>query len=135
MVARQARRLVGRVPDGASLPGLARVPSRGWAWRAAGREVHAVRLSPGPPVDTGADLAAHLPPRCTPVERWSGRIAVALDGLPLVGPLPGRPAALIAGLADTGHAYTLAAARWAAEALVTGADPTPARFRAARAFG
>jgi glycine/D-amino acid oxidase-like deaminating enzyme len=145
MVALQGGRLVGRMPAGPSLPATARVLGDGCAWRAIESELRAVRLSPGTtggaegPADAGLDalevfLGARLSAPLRRVRRWRGTAAASRDGFPLVGLLPGRPAALIAGLAGLGHAYTLTAARWAAEALVVGADPTPPRLRAARAW-
>jgi glycine/D-amino acid oxidase-like deaminating enzyme len=55
-----------------------------------------------------------------------------VDGLPLIGMLPDLPVAAACGYGRLGLAYALVGARWAAEALATGRDPTPAPFRADR---
>jgi glycine/D-amino acid oxidase-like deaminating enzyme len=125
-----ARRLDSRLPDGPSLPAMARVLGHGCAWRCVARDVQALARGDG----ETAELSAHVPAALDPLGHWEGQAVVTPDGFPLVGLLPGRPAALIAGVADLGHACTVTAARWAAEALVTGSDPTPERFRAARAW-
>ncbi len=54
-----------------------------------------------------------------PVARvWSGLIATTLDGLPAIGPLPGRPRILhVGGCCGHGIALSLAAGRWAARLL------------------
>jgi glycine/D-amino acid oxidase-like deaminating enzyme len=125
-----AWRVDSRLPEGPSLPAMARVLDRGWGWRCVAQEVQAAACGDGEPSNLSAHVAAPLDALC----RWDGKVVLGPDGFPLVGLLPGRPAALVAGLADMGHAYTVTAARWAAEALVTGFDPTPERFRAARAW-
>jgi len=57
----------------------------------------------------------------------------AWDGLPVVGRLPGRPVALVAGLLPSPASLAFAAARWVSDALRTGSDPTPAPLQATRA--
>jgi glycine/D-amino acid oxidase-like deaminating enzyme len=65
----------------------------------------------------------------------SATLGASPDGFPWIGLLPGLPAAAAAGYGSLGHGYALLAARWAAEAICTGHDPTPPRYRADRARG
>lgn len=93
-----------------------------------------------------AYLATHLPfARGAHIEdRWSGTMAFSADGLPLAGPLPGRPRTWVLG-AWTGHGLglSLAVADRLAEALTSrraSGDPLlsaldPARFSAMVARG
>ena len=57
---------------------------------------------------------------------------MSADGLPLVGRLPGRPLAVACGFGALCPGLAFAAARWVADALLTGADPTPEPLRATR---
>jgi glycine/D-amino acid oxidase-like deaminating enzyme len=60
-------------------------------------------------------------------------LGASSDGFPWIGLLPGLPAAAAVGFGSLGHGYALLAARWVAEAIRTGRDPTPRRYRADRA--
>ena len=77
----------------------------------------------------------HFPGATGPVvDRWSGIMGISLDGFPFIGPIPGEPLIAAAGFTGLGYGYALLAARWAAELVRTGQDPTPPRYRAARPF-
>jgi glycine/D-amino acid oxidase-like deaminating enzyme len=62
-------------------------------------------------------------------------LGASSDGFPWIGLLPGLPAAaaVAVGFGSLGHGSALLAARWVAEAIRTGRDPTPRRYRADRA--
>ena len=67
--------------------------------------------------------------------RASGRTAVAGksgDGFPFVGPVPGLNGVVACGYGTFGLGWAVLAARWAVDALVSGRDATPARFKASR---
>ena len=57
---------------------------------------------------------------------------VSLDGLPVVGRLPGRPLAVACGFSRLSPGLAFAAARWVADALLRGTDPTPDALRPTR---
>jgi glycine/D-amino acid oxidase-like deaminating enzyme len=60
-------------------------------------------------------------------------VAGSCDGMPLVGPLPGRPRQIaLTGLQGSDPGLALGLASAVAEALLTGRDPLPAPFRSAR---
>jgi glycine/D-amino acid oxidase-like deaminating enzyme len=50
-----------------------------------------------------------------------------------VGGLPGRPLAVACGFGALSPGFAFAAARWVADALLGGTDPTPEPLRATRA--
>jgi glycine/D-amino acid oxidase-like deaminating enzyme len=130
------------LPAGASLPTLGR-GSGGLAWRATGSTLRLIVVeAPGrTPLDLAALAREHIgtetagpavktsPAPAHPGDRRT-TTGLAADGLPLVGVLPGLPIFVAAGMG--GHGCGFAAARWAAESLSTGRDPTPAPLRADR---
>jgi glycine/D-amino acid oxidase-like deaminating enzyme len=78
------------------------------------------------------DLAAQLPFELASASRREEGTDVAADGLPLVGQLPGRPLAVACGFSGLPAGFAFAAARWVADSLVSGTDPTPDALRATR---
>ncbi|HVR71203.1 MAG TPA: FAD-dependent oxidoreductase [Vicinamibacteria bacterium] len=115
--------------DGAPVPSPARACGGGARWTSAAGPL-LLEVTGG---DPAAFAAEHLPQRAGPQGRgWSRRLGLSCDGLPWIGPLPGRPLfAALAGAADL--AYEPLLSRWAVSELLTGRDATPARLRAARA--
>ena len=57
------------------------------------------------------------------------------DGFPFVGAVPGLNGVVACGYGTFGLGWAALAARWAVDALVTGRDATPARFKASRGGG
>jgi glycine/D-amino acid oxidase-like deaminating enzyme len=121
---------------GARLPTPARTAGGGRAWRLGADGLRMVRF--GPPgtgakdAEPGAGLLGVLP---SPGARGRATLGASSDGFPWIGLLPGLPAAAAVGYGNLGHGYALLAARWVAEAIRTGRDPTPPRYRADRARG
>lgn len=129
--------------EGASLPSVARTADARIAWQARGT---AFVLAETARREAGADgalreLAARLPLSVSPMHRGPSAPAPAIldeeielskDGLPLVGPLPGRPLAVACGFGRLPHGLAFAAARWVADALLVGRDPTPESLAATR---
>ena len=64
--------------------------------------------------------------------RWDEPGEVSADGLPIVGRLPGRPLAVACGFGALSPGLAFAAARWMADAVLSGSDPTPEPLRATR---
>ena len=64
--------------------------------------------------------------------RGSGVAGKSADGFPFVGPVPGLNGVVACGYGTFGLGWAVLAARWAVEALVSGRDPTPPRFKASR---
>jgi glycine/D-amino acid oxidase-like deaminating enzyme len=122
--------------SGASLPSPARTVEGDLAWRISGQGVRVCQFAPDAArpdeAETDRWLGRHLvaPPRVR--DRASGLMAEGPDRLPLVGLLPGLPAAVLGGLGPASVALAPLAARWVAEAVATGVDPTPPQYRAAR---
>ena len=116
------------------LPSPVRVLRRGVSWRTTSRGLAAAQqLGPERPFWRLEALLAQWVPGLDGVShRWTAARAVAADGLPLIGPLPGVPAAIAGAYGDLGELQALTAVRWAAGAMVSGRDATPALFRAAR---
>ena len=134
----------------AMIPSPGRVSGGDLFWRRTADGLNAGRFdatgesSPGEGADPGGEAEAALDGFVAssfagvsrrPKRRWTETIGTTPDGLPLVGPLPDLPAVAVCGHGRFGLALGLLAARWAAEALATGHDPTPARFRLGRPFG
>ena len=63
---------------------------------------------------------------------WEAAVGATADGLPMIGPVPERPLAVAVGLGTRTASYAFMAARWIAEAVTSGRDPTPPPFRADR---
>ncbi len=120
---------VRQTPDGRVLVGGAR-------HRHAAEEVGVEDATTGHlQADLEAYLADHIPGAAgAKVERrWSGTMGFSPDGLPVLGPVPGIPAALFAaGFTGHGMGYGLRFGRLAARALLGEADAAESLFSAAR---
>jgi glycine/D-amino acid oxidase-like deaminating enzyme len=77
-------------------------------------------------------FATRIPVDVASARRWVEAGEVTADGLPLVGRLPGRPLAVACGFGALSPGFAFAAARWVADALLGGTDPTPESLRATR---
>jgi glycine/D-amino acid oxidase-like deaminating enzyme len=121
------------VRAGAALPSAARTADGRVAWQARGT---GLRLAEVAPFDAGgeplASVAGRLPLVAAPARARDEALDATLDGLPLVGGLPGRPLAVACGFSALSAGLAFAAARFVADAILTGGDPTPAPLRAAR---
>jgi len=60
---------------------------------------------------------------------WEATAGASADGLPVIGLVPGRPLAVALGLGTLAGSYAFVAARWLAEGIASGRDPTPAPLR------
>jgi glycine/D-amino acid oxidase-like deaminating enzyme len=121
--------------EGATLPSTARTGDGRVAWQVSGRRLSLAATGPasaGEGDEVLERLAASLPVRPGEASRWESPGQGALDGLPLIGVLPGQPVAVASGFGPAPVGLAFAAAAWIAEALATGADPTPAALRAGR---
>ena len=117
------------------LPSPARLARRAVAWRVTTRGLAASQpvAADRPFWKLEALLAQWVPGLGGVGQRWSAPRSFGPDGLPLIGPLPGLPAAIAGAYGGLGELQSLQAVRWAAGAMVSGRDSTPAPFRAARA--
>jgi glycine/D-amino acid oxidase-like deaminating enzyme len=119
---------------GAVLPTAVRTADGRLAWH--GREGAVLLCGTGPVDERSADrletLATRIPVDLASARRWDEAGEVLADGLPLVGRLPGRPLAVACGFGAFSPGFAFAAARWVADALLTGTDPTPEPLRAVR---
>jgi glycine/D-amino acid oxidase-like deaminating enzyme len=80
-----------------------------------------------------AIAATHRGPSVATPQVAEEEAEVSHDGLPLVGLLAGRPLAVACGFGRLSPGLAFAAARWVADAVLRGTDPTPDAFRATRA--
>ena len=129
-----AARLRAPLLPGAVLPGAVRTADGRIAWQ-GGEEsllLAATGASTGPPPESLEDFATRIPVDLTALRRWDEPGEVSVDGLPIVGRLPGRPLAVACGFGALSAGLAFAAARWAADAVLSGADPTPDPLRATR---
>lgn len=124
---------------GASLPAAARTVDGHVAWHLAASGLHLAATGPALPDDGGDDadrldlLAARLHGRPGSARRWKEEAEVGADGLPVVGVLARGRLAVAAGFGATSPSFAFVAARWIADALLTGRDPTPRALRPDRA--
>ena len=119
-------------------PFAARVAGTGLAWQARDGGLAFVEAG----VDPAGEAALHGGAGRLPIapgslvagaeDAQAGPAARALDGLPVVGRLPGRPVAVVAGLLPSPASLAFAAARWVGDALRSGSDPTPPPFLPSR---
>lgn len=121
---------------GATLPPAARTADGSIAWQLEGA---ACRLAQTRLVGEAAagdrllELATRLPLAADSARVVEQAGEVALDGLPVVGRIPGRPLAVACGFSRLSAGLAFAAARWVADALLRGTDPTPEPLRPTRA--
>jgi glycine/D-amino acid oxidase-like deaminating enzyme len=119
---------------GAALPSAARTADGRIAWRCG---ADTLLLSGVGPAEERSDdrllaFAQRIPVDVASARRWAEDAEVAADGLPLVGHLPGGPLAVACAFGALSMGLAFAAARWVADALLTGTDPTPDALRATR---
>ncbi|HSD29584.1 MAG TPA: FAD-dependent oxidoreductase [Vicinamibacteria bacterium] len=127
-------RLLAAPLAGAVLPSAARTADGGFAWKCG---ADAVLLCGTGPADERSDdrllaFAQRIPLELPSARRWTEAGEVTADGLPLVGRLPGRPLAAACAFGALSPGLAFAAARWVADALLTGSDPTPDALRVTR---
>jgi len=113
------------VAAGATLPGRARSADGRFGWHAGDGVVRLEAAGSAADVDR---LLGHVQARAR--ARWSSESLASPDGLPRIGPLGEGRLLLACGPEPVGLAF--AAARWVAETLRTGRDPTPKPLSAAR---
>ncbi len=123
---------------GASLPGAARTADGRIAWQASATGLTLAATGAGPAGTEGEDpddleaLASRLAATPGSDRRWTDSAGWVADGLPIVGRLAGQPLAVACGLGPHEASLAFVAARWVAEAVLTGSDPTPGPFRVGR---
>jgi glycine/D-amino acid oxidase-like deaminating enzyme len=129
LVERRVHHVRFELPIGAAVPAPALVMGAPVRWVSGSGDLV---LETGGAEDE-MTAAPHLPAGAVVGgEPWSGTILETRDGLPLVGRLA-EPAALVScGHEKLGAGSALLAARWLAEAVATGQDPTPGPFQARR---
>jgi glycine/D-amino acid oxidase-like deaminating enzyme len=140
-----------RLPPGVALPSPARTADGAHAWQVAGDRLLLAGVgrpgaaADGPLAEGTAPSAARtealpdfahlramaerlhaLPGSAVP---WEAATGASPDGLPVIGLVSGRPLAVAVGLGTLAASYAFMAARWIAEAVISGRDPTPAAFR------
>ena len=127
-------RLELELKAGAALPSAARTADGRVAWQAFGPRYRLAEVATheDEPSDRLARLASRLPFEAASARAGQEALDATLDGLPLVGGLPGRPLAVACGFGGVAPGLAFAAARFVADAILTGSDPTPAPLRALR---
>jgi glycine/D-amino acid oxidase-like deaminating enzyme len=121
-----------------ALPSPARTCGGEVAWRLTAAGVRVVRYGgtvTGRPVDERLEDFVHrhfTPARAQPGAKGAALAGKSGDGFPFVGPVPALNGVVACGYGTFGLGWAVLAARWAVDALVSGRDPTPARFKAAR---
>lgn len=120
------------------LPSPARTCGGEVAWRATAAGVRVARFGgavTGRPADERLDdfVLRHFAPASPRAGvRGTGLAGKSGDGFPFVGAVPGLNGVVACGYGTFGLGWAVLAVRWAVDALLSGRDPTPARFRAAR---
>jgi glycine/D-amino acid oxidase-like deaminating enzyme len=119
---------------GAVLPAAVRTADGRIAWQAGGGSLLLAGI--GAAESTSAqlleDFASRIPVDTASRRRWDEPGEVSVDGLPIVGRLPGRPLAVACGFGALSAGLAFAAARWIADVVLSGSDPTPDPLRATR---
>ncbi|HSD67431.1 MAG TPA: FAD-dependent oxidoreductase [Vicinamibacteria bacterium] len=120
---------------GAVLPAAGRTADGRVAWQGGEGAILLAGTGPAeePPLDRLAAFAARIPVDLASARRWDVEGEASVDGLPLVGRLPGRPLAVVCGFGPLSPGLAFAAARWVSDALLSGDDPTPEGLRPTRA--
>ncbi len=118
---------------GVVLPTALRTSDGRVAWQASGGAlvVAGTGTTEGSPAGGLESRLARMPVGPASA-RWDEPAEVCADGLPLVGRLPGRAVAVSCGFDAASAGFAFAAARWVADALLAGSDPTPAPLRPTR---
>ncbi len=119
-------------PPGAVLPSPARTADGAFAWQALGGGLRIAGHTPAPgePAHAGLRAMADRLARAPGSEvEWEATAGASADGLPVIGLVPGRPLAVALGLGTLAGSYAFVAARWLAEGIASGRDPTPAPLR------
>jgi len=119
---------------GASLPAAVRTADGRVAWQGGEGSLllAATGASEAAPEEVLEDFATRIPVDKASALRWDEPGEVSADGLPIVGRLPGRPLAVACGFGALSPGLAFAAARWMADAVLSGSDPTPDPLRATR---
>ncbi len=126
------------VEEGARLPTAARTADGRLAWQVRGGQLTLAATGGAPPNEVPAGssgpevMASRLPVVAGEVGGWVEPAEVAVDGLPVVGRLPGRPLAVACGFGALAASFSFGAAAWVADALLTDRDPTPRALHAGR---
>ena len=126
------------VEEGARLPTAARTADGRLAWQARGGRLTLAATGGAPPDKEPAGrsgpevMAARLPVVAGGERGWAEPADVAVDGLPVVGRLVGRPLAVACGFGALAASFSFGAAAWVADALLTDRDPTPRALHAER---
>jgi len=121
-----------------ALPSPARTCGGEVAWRTTPAGVRVARFGgavTGRPADERLEdfvLRHFAPAGARPGRRGTGLAGKSGDGFPFVGPVPGLNGVVACGYGTFGLGWAVLAVRWAVDALVTGRDPTPPRFKASR---
>ncbi len=125
-----------RVPllAGAVLPAAVRTADGRIAWQGGEGSLllAGIGASEAASAEALEDFATRIPVDAASARRWSEPGEVSADGLPIVGRLPGRPLAVACGFGALSAGLAFAAARWMADAVLSGSDPTPEPLRATR---
>jgi glycine/D-amino acid oxidase-like deaminating enzyme len=77
-------------------------------------------------------MAARLHVTPGSARAWVEAAEVTGDGLPIVGVVEGRALAVACGFGPLPASLAFAAARWVADAILLGRDPTPKPLRVGR---
>jgi glycine/D-amino acid oxidase-like deaminating enzyme len=123
---------------GASLPSAARTADGRLAWQAQASGITLAATGPASPGEPGDPdrleaMATRLHAAPGAADRWTEVGEIPRDGLPIAGLIPGRPIGVACGFGPFAPSLVFAAARWIADAIVEGRDPTPEPFRVGRA--
>jgi glycine/D-amino acid oxidase-like deaminating enzyme len=118
---------------GAVLPPGVRTSDGRFAWQASRGAIVVAETGPagGAPPGSLQRLLARVPVEPASA-RWDEPAEACDDGLPVVGGLPGRALAVACGFGAACAGFAFAAARWVADALLAGSDPTPEPLRPTR---
>lgn len=127
------RGLTLRTVPGAASPSPAITADGALAWQAMGDRLILTgrgQASSDPPDPAGLDAMARRLP-CAPGSGvpWEAAVGATADGLPMIGLVPERPLAVAVGFGTLAASYAFMAARWIAEAITSGRDPTPPPLR------
>jgi glycine/D-amino acid oxidase-like deaminating enzyme len=115
------------------LPTAVRSADGRFAWRAAEGSVLLCGIGAAEEAEGSLEaFATRLPVERESAHRREEEEEVSIDGLPLVGRLSEQPLAVACGFGALSPGFAFAAARWAADALLSGADPTPEPLRVTR---